>query len=365
MTRRSEWPVTPCQLPRRGRMRRGSHGGAEKPCVGVDRRAPARVGFVHRIGGISRCRPRPREGDAPVTAGSHRPIGRDHNRVEPGDAIGIAIRVPGEHLRVVAELLAPSVPADLVLGRSGPVTIYPTIGRDTLNGRPVSHRWVNVIADPPVGVPADDGIGGLACIGAQSSAINRMWWRHGLGRVPGRLWVALDRISWRAHVRIATSGGTLTANAAFQAVGEAWEALPQHYYLLGRSPAVVLVGDEWGNTTRRVGVSRVPRARRQRRVRGICRARPRSRLGLRAWGCVIIGSYIGSAMHAPHHFGSRGQAGKIHARRRRRGFWPTSNRRARRTTTAYERRWLSGGRLVECPEGWARHHATMWRAARG
>jgi hypothetical protein len=84
-----------------------------------------------------------------VTDG-HRPrLRREHNRVEPGDAIGIAIRVPADRLQVVADLLAPGVPAERVHGLTGSVTIYPTIGRDSLNGRPVSHRWVNVMADPP------------------------------------------------------------------------------------------------------------------------------------------------------------------------------------------------------------------------
>ena len=181
-----------------------------------------------------------------MTDGRRQRLRRDHNRVEPGDAIGIAIRVPADRLQVVADLLAPSVPAERVHGLTGSVTIYPTIGRDSLNGRSVPHRWVNVITDPPAGVPPDDGIGGLACIGAPSGAINRMWWRHGLGRVPGRLSVALDRDRWQARVRIATAGGTMTAAAAFEPAGEPWVALPQHYYVLNPDPPVLLVGDEWG-----------------------------------------------------------------------------------------------------------------------
>ncbi len=177
----------------------------------------------------------------------HRPHLRlDHNRVEPGDAIGIAIRVPVDRLHVVADLLAPGIQAERVMDLTGSVTTYATVGRDSLNGRSVPHRWVNVITDPPAGVPPDDGIGGLACIGAASGAINRMWWRHGLGRVPGRLSVALDRDRRRARVRIATAGGTMTATAMFESAGEPWAALPQHYYILGQHPPRLLVGDEWG-----------------------------------------------------------------------------------------------------------------------
>jgi hypothetical protein len=179
-------------------------------------------------------------------SGRRKRVLRDRNRVQPGAAIGIAIRVPEDHSRLVADLLAPGVPPERVMSITGWITIYPTIGHDSLNGREVPHRWVNVITDPPADVPPDDGIGGLACIGAPSSAINRMWWRHGLGRVPGRLSIALDRDRWEARVRIATAGGTMTATAVFEPVGEPWAALPQHYYILGQDPPVLLAGDEWG-----------------------------------------------------------------------------------------------------------------------
>ena len=178
--------------------------------------------------------------------GFRRRVLRDHSWVAPGDAIGIAIRIPEDRTRLVADLLAPGVPAERVLSVVGSITMYPTVGQDSLNGRPVPHRWVNVITDPPAGVPPDDGIGGLACIGAPSGAINRMWWRHGLGRVPGRLSVALDRERWAARVRIATAGGMMTATAVCEPAGEPWVALPQHYHVLGQDPPVLFVGDEWG-----------------------------------------------------------------------------------------------------------------------
>ncbi|HET7180911.1 MAG TPA: hypothetical protein VFI15_01625 [Candidatus Limnocylindrales bacterium] len=97
----------------------------------------------------------------------------DRNRVEPGDAIGIVVRVPKDRAHVVAALLMPSVAADWILGLPGAITLYATVGRDSVNGRPASHRWVNVITDPPDGVPPEAGIGGLACIGAPSNAVNR------------------------------------------------------------------------------------------------------------------------------------------------------------------------------------------------
>lgn len=186
--------------------------------------------------------------------GHLRPERLDHNRVEPGDAIGIGIRVPRDHLQVVADLLAPSVPSARIQGISGTVTIYPTVGRDRLNGRASSHRWVNVMTDPPAGVLPDGGLGGLACIGAPSNAINQMWWRHGLARVPGSVAMTLDRNRLLARIRIATAGGTLTASASFQPVGEPWVALPQHYYILNRDPPVLLTGDEWGTRHDGTGV---------------------------------------------------------------------------------------------------------------
>jgi hypothetical protein len=179
----------------------------------------------------------------------------DHNRVEPGDAIGMSIRVPVERFEVLVDLLAPGVPPELVLSQRDYITVYPTIGRDTLNGRPVAHRWANLITDPPAGVPADDAIGGIACVGAPSSPISRMWWRQGLGRVPGRVWLAVDRDPLRAHARIATAGATLRAEAVFDSAGEPWTALPQHFHILTSEPPRMVTGDEWG--TRHDGSGRV------------------------------------------------------------------------------------------------------------
>lgn len=170
----------------------------------------------------------------------------DRNRVEPGDAIGIGIRMPTDRTRLVAELLAPALSREWILGLPGAITLYATVGHDSLNGRPASHRWVNVITDPPMGVPHDAGIGGLACIGSPRSPINRMWWRHGLGRVPGRLSVAFDRDRLEARVGIETAGGTVEAHATFAPAGAPWAAVPQQYYVLSPDRAHLLQGDEWG-----------------------------------------------------------------------------------------------------------------------
>lgn len=170
----------------------------------------------------------------------------DRNRVEPGDAIGIGIRIPRARIEIVAGLLAPALSRVWILGQPGTITLYATVGRDSLNGRPASHRWVNVITDPPSGVPADAGIGGLACIGSPTSAVNRMWWRHGLGRVPGRLAVEFDRRRMAARVRIDTAGGRMVVDSAFSPDGAPWAAVPQQYYVLSPDRTRLFLGDEWG-----------------------------------------------------------------------------------------------------------------------
>jgi hypothetical protein len=183
-----------------------------------------------------------------LTATWRPPRRPDRNRVEPGDSVGLSIRIPLPRLAIVADLLAPDVPRERVLALRDSVTVYPTIGWDTLNGRRVRHRWVNVLSDPPAGVPPETGLGGLACIGAPADPINRMWRRHGQVVVPGRLWLRVDRDACRARARIVTRGGTLTADATFQPVGEPWEVIPQHYYLMDPARPIVFEGDEWGTT---------------------------------------------------------------------------------------------------------------------
>ena len=176
------------------------------------------------------------------------PARPDRDRVEPGDAVGVSIRIPVERLTVVADLLAPHVPRERVLEQRDFATLYPTVGWDSLNGRRVRHRWVNVISDPPAGVPPDRGIGGLACIGVPADAINRMWRRQGQVVVPGRLWLQIGRDPLRARARITTAGGILTADASFERVGEPWDVLPQHYHLMDPERPLVFLGEEWGTT---------------------------------------------------------------------------------------------------------------------
>lgn len=179
----------------------------------------------------------------------------DHYRVEPGDAVGISIRVPDAQRELLVELLAPGVPAELVRRQRGEISLYPTTGRDTLKRRSVGHRWVNVITDPPAGTPDEEAIGGLACIGTPSSPVSRMWRRHGLGRVPGRVSLSVERAPLRARSRIVTAVGTLQVAAAFHAAGERWSVRPQHYDVLTTDPPHLLLGDEWG--TRHDGSGRV------------------------------------------------------------------------------------------------------------
>jgi hypothetical protein len=169
-----------------------------------------------------------------------------HNRVAPGDAVGVALRIPVERRETIVDLLEPHVSRELIEQQTGSITVYLTVGRDTIDGRPATHRWVNVIGDPPAGIPADEGLGGLACIGAPSNPITRMWWRHGLARVPGRLWVWESADHQHARVRITTDGGTLRAVATFGATGEPWQVRPQHYYALRSTGARLLHGDESG-----------------------------------------------------------------------------------------------------------------------
>ncbi|TAL06990.1 MAG: hypothetical protein EPO00_10095 [Chloroflexota bacterium] len=190
-----------------------------------------------------------------MTGARRLPRQPDHNRVEPGDAIGIAIRIPVEHLRTLADLLSPHVPPGRIADQSNFVTVYPTIGLDTLNGRRVTHRWVNVLGVPPPSVAPEDGVGGLAFIGAPSTPISRLWRRQGLAFVPGRMGLALDRHAMRARIWIRTDGGTLAATARFDRNGEPWTALPQHYYLMDPARPVVWTGDEWG--TRFDGIGEV------------------------------------------------------------------------------------------------------------
>lgn len=193
----------------------------------------------------SRCSTEPPLDVATTWRSPRRP---DHNRVEPGDAVGIGIRIPAPRLRILADLLSPVVDPEIVLGQREDVVAYATVGRDTLNGRPVPHRWVNIISDPPAGIPPDEGIGGIACIGHPASPIYRLWRRWGLAVVAGRLLVALDKRRRQVRVRIATAGGVLSLDARYEASGEPWELHPQHYYLMDPSRPVLYTGDEWGTT---------------------------------------------------------------------------------------------------------------------
>jgi len=138
------------------------------------------------------------------------------------------------------------VPRDRVTGRTSFITLYATVGRDLLDGRPVRHRWVNVISEPPAGIPGDDAIGGLAYVGSPRSPIGRMWARAGLPVVPGRLWLSIDRARRTARLQIVTAGGRVRAAIAFEPAGLPWSVRPQHYYLMDPERPILYAGDESG-----------------------------------------------------------------------------------------------------------------------
>src|SRR5258708_4914251 len=70
--------------------------------------------------------------------GPHGRPPRDHNRVEPGDAIGVAIRMPKDRAPIVAELLTPALSSEWILALPAAITLYATVGHDLVNGRPAS-----------------------------------------------------------------------------------------------------------------------------------------------------------------------------------------------------------------------------------
>jgi hypothetical protein len=182
----------------------------------------------------------------------------DHNRVVPGDGVGVAIWVPVEQVDVAVGLLAPHIPEAALRAERSDIVLYATVGRDTLNGRPVGHRWVNILGEPPdagedhpfpdsgAAVPSF-AVGGMGFIGAPRASITRMWIRAGLPHVPGRIRrLRLDRAAHRVTVAIETAGGDIAATGSFAAAGDRWESHPTRYHIVTAQPPVVYHGDEWG-----------------------------------------------------------------------------------------------------------------------
>jgi hypothetical protein len=182
----------------------------------------------------------------------------DHYRVQPGDAVGVAIWIPLDHVEVAISLLAPHIPEAVLRAQGSAVVLYATVGRATLNGGPVGHRWVNVLGDPPApdatgtssdvaDAPPSFAVGGMGIIGAARSPITRMWIRAGLPHVPGRIRrLRLDRAAHRVEVDIETAGGSVAASGSFSAAGDAWESHPTRYHVITATPPIVYHGDEWG-----------------------------------------------------------------------------------------------------------------------
>ena len=167
-------------------------------------------------------------------------------RVEPGDAIGIAIRVPGDKLDLALNLVKPAVkPSDIVPPDNFP-TFYITTGKGIHNGRETLHKFLNVICDPPPWISASPAFGSLAWVGSPRYSPNRLFWRHGYKK--GHIRIALDvnRDFLSARARLHANGYTLQVEATFPAEGEYWETLPQNYCSMDPKTRVVVQGDEWG-----------------------------------------------------------------------------------------------------------------------
>ena len=168
-------------------------------------------------------------------------------RVEPGNAVGLAIRVPIEHIEPVLALFNPVITRSSIVPPGNYPTLYVTTGHGTLNNRPVPHRMVNVICEPPPWVAVTPpAIGCLAWVGAPSNPVNQLFWRFGFGRIEGRLSLKIDQHHLNARASIATNGGVLQVIATIAKEGEPWNALPQQF--IGMNPAIPAFcrGDEWG-----------------------------------------------------------------------------------------------------------------------
>jgi hypothetical protein len=167
--------------------------------------------------------------------------------VKPGDAVGLAIRIPIEHIEPVLALFNPVITRSSITPPDNYPTIYVTIGHGTLNNRPTPHRLVNVICEPPPWVSVTPpAIGCLAWVGAPSNPVNQLFWRQGYGRIEGRLSLHIDDDHLHARARIATNGGVLQVIATVANEGEAWNALPNQFINMNPDIPAYCRGDEWG-----------------------------------------------------------------------------------------------------------------------
>ena len=167
-------------------------------------------------------------------------------RVEPGDAIGIAIRIPVDKIDLTLNLVKPAVRRSHIVPPDNYPTFYITTGKGVVNGRPAPHKFLNVICEPPPWISATPAIGSLAWIGAQNSPPNRLFWRHGFRKGHARISLVVSSDLRTAHARISANGYALWVEATFPLEGEYWETLPQNYCGMDPKTRIVKQGDEWG-----------------------------------------------------------------------------------------------------------------------
>ena len=143
-------------------------------------------------------------------------------RVEPGDAVGLAIRIPVEHINLAIALLSPVVKRSTIAPADNFPTFYVTRGKGTHNGRRVPHKFVTVICNPPPWISADPALGILTVISAPRDPGAQFFWQAGYGQVIGQISLKVTDDHQTARARIATDGGVLRVNATLPADGETW-----------------------------------------------------------------------------------------------------------------------------------------------
>ena len=170
----------------------------------------------------------------------------DRYIVEPGEATGVSIRIPVAYLEVAVALLAPYVSEAALEAQHSEVALYPTVGLDTLNGRSVRHRWVNILGSPPEpDHEAGFAVGAMGFIGSRGSPISRMWIRAGQPHVPGRIRrFHVDRAARRVDIVVETAGGSVGVSGSFVADGDPWESHPTHYHIVTAPTPLLYFGDE-------------------------------------------------------------------------------------------------------------------------
>ena len=170
----------------------------------------------------------------------------EHWRVEPGNAVGIAIRIPGDKLDLILSLFKPTIKRSDILPADNYPTIYLTQGRGIHNGRVTSHKFLNVICEPPPWISVSPALGSLAWIGSPRSSPNRMFWRHGYKKGYARISLSVNNNNQSAHASINANGYSLQVEAKFPKAGEYWETLPNNYCGMDPKTRIVVQGDEWG-----------------------------------------------------------------------------------------------------------------------